>query len=963
MKMTSRSTLLNRTDQPGAVPHGSLTQRGQDPASAFRHPAVRAHTFRLALLIWAGTLVASAQVVSIDFKGASPDVPVATGDDGGTAFIAGQLGDWNILDVASSASPVAGPLLDGNGNASTLTFALNTTGATYAFYDTGDTDNLCRDVAYLSPGTSSQVQWEMGGLKPNAKYNLAFYAQRQNGVFNNPGVCTIGSQSRTNYDGTAVTKGVLFGNPDASENPESVTADADGKILGTFSFYEGPGTSGFSSWSGLQIVPTEKIVPPSAGTPTLLPSATIYAGTSVTLKTTGGGTPPLAYQWRLDAGSGAVNIPGATNASYTFPVKVDDQGAFDVVVTSPYGSATSAAAVLTVNPASAPLLISDTAPTAALSPLGGRAPFTAAYEGTLPIRYQWQVDKGQGFADVQGATNASLVLENLQSSQAGAYRLSASNSLGRGPESTAAVLDILTNVSLSVFTGPDPGQGLDLEGNFVTADYFGGTDAGPLQLGDAVFMFSDKVAGTGFEGSTPDFGSTVAGRNLAQICDSVRYGKTLDVVIDNAQSGEKYRLQLLFHEVYHGGAGARIMAVNIGGSDVVTNLDLVAMGANLKQPKGVALTYDFTSDGSPLLIPVLTIADNASLNAMTLENLSHPAPPSVISPPVNQVVYAGNNAQLVPIVSGSSPKTYQWQVGTNGVFTIVRDGGRIHGSTNGVLSIAGVTLADSAEYRVVIANGMGAVTSSPPATLSVLQRPLRQLVNVTVGSRFAGLAVLGQAPDVWNTVAGNNTEASALLDVTGTTTGLGLSIQGVSGGGSFGDGGLPVSPETAGLLSFYDYVAEGAMTVTLTGLDPNATYDLVVFSAGNQPGQSAVLSGAITGSNVLSTRAGFVLGDNYARNQSARSDNTGSLSFQITNDPNQTPYGTFNGLQLQNNQAAVRLDVQRSGESLLLSWPQGRLLEADAVVGPFLPVPGNQGSPYAVAPDRVQKFYRVQVSP
>ncbi len=189
----------------------------------------------------------------------------------------------------------------------------------------------------------------------------------------------------------------------------------------------------------------------------------------------------------------------------------------------------------------------------------------------------------------------------------------------------------------------------------------------------------------------------------------------------------------------------------------------------------------------------------------------------------------------------------------------------------------------------------------------------------------------------------------------------------MTGSGNFGAGGLPPGTQTAGLLSFYDYCQQPAvMTITLTGLDPNATYNLVVFSAGNQPGQSAVLSGAINGTNTLSTRDSFALGDNYAQNQSAKPDATGALVVQIANDPNQTPYGTFNGVQLQDNLVSVpsvRLTVQRSGANLLLSWPQGTLLQATNVAGPYLPVSGNPPSPYTAVPTGAQRFYRVQVSP
>jgi hypothetical protein len=193
-----------------------------------------------------------------------------------------------------------------------------------------------------------------------------------------------------------------------------------------------------------------------------------------------------------------------------------------------------------------------------------------------------------------------------------------------------------------------------------------------------------------------------------------------------------------------------------------------------------------------------------------------------------------------------------------------------------------------------------------------------------------------------------------------------MTVSGASGGGNFGDGGLPLTPETAGVFTSYDYVTENTMTIALTGLDPAATYDLVVFTAGNQEGQGAVLSGAIEGVNVLTMREMFVAGNNYARNPSARPDASGTLTFQITNDAAQGPYGTFNGLQLRNNRAVqpeVRLTIERTAAGLLLSWPRGTLLESENAAGPYQPVASNPQSPYTVTLGPAGKFYRVQVTP
>jgi uncharacterized repeat protein (TIGR03803 family) len=61
------------------------------------------------------------------------------------------------------------------------------------------------------------------------------------------------------------------------------------------------------------------------------------------------GTPPLAYQWYFDRHKRQESLPGATNATLSFgPVHPNLAGDYQVIVTSPYGSATSDVASLTV---------------------------------------------------------------------------------------------------------------------------------------------------------------------------------------------------------------------------------------------------------------------------------------------------------------------------------------------------------------------------------------------------------------------------------------------------------------------------------------------------------------------------------------------------------------------------------------------------------------------------------------
>jgi hypothetical protein len=77
-----------------------------------------------------------------------------------------------------------------------------------------------------------------------------------------------------------------------------------------------------------------------------LPESTVAAlGSNVTLSVIVQGTPPWRYQWRKNG----VNIPGATNATYTIPnVQLSDGGSYCVVVGNVFGVVTSDPTLLVI---------------------------------------------------------------------------------------------------------------------------------------------------------------------------------------------------------------------------------------------------------------------------------------------------------------------------------------------------------------------------------------------------------------------------------------------------------------------------------------------------------------------------------------------------------------------------------------------------------------------------------------
>jgi polygalacturonase/PKD repeat protein len=122
-------------------------------------------------------------------------------------------------------------------------------------------------------------------------------------------------------------------------------------------------------------------------------------------------------------------------------VQPGDAGTYSVVVSNPVGSVTSSNAVLTVNTGpSAPVFISEPAPLTVN--VSSNASFTAAAVGTQPITYQWNVNNVP-ITNVTSATSTTLTLTNVQSTDAGSYTLTASNSVG-STISSAAVLSVIS---------------------------------------------------------------------------------------------------------------------------------------------------------------------------------------------------------------------------------------------------------------------------------------------------------------------------------------------------------------------------------------------------------------------------------------------------------------------------------------------------------------------------------------
>jgi hypothetical protein len=370
--------------------------------------------------------------------------------------------------------------------------------------------------------------------------------------------------------------------------------------------------------------------------------------------------------------------------------------------------------------------------------------------------------------------------------------------------------------------------------------------------------------------------------------------------------------------------------------------------------------------------------------------------PAITQQPVSANQYAGGSAVLDVTATGGD-LSYQWYLGTN----------TIPGATNATLTLTSLAVNNSGNYSVLISNPLGS-TNSAAATLSVSASTLvhRWSFNETSGSiahdsvgvangtlmggvYFASNAVQlpGGAASAGNYVqfpngilVGDNsvTIEAWLTDNGGVTWAEPWCFGGSTSGPNSGD-------QTTNYISFIPTSGDGDMRAAFKLLNeedvvyPNTTMPLnkeedVVLTYNNTTTTATLyLNGVQVAVNTDINITPADLGNTY--NNYLGLDEWDDPLFKGSIDELRIYNGPLTPTDIANNHGAgpntlvnpgsasdVTVGVTRTGSNVILTWPEGILLQAPSVLGPWT-TNYSAVSPYTVETIGAAQFYKILIAP
>jgi hypothetical protein len=218
-------------------------------------------------------------------------------------------------------------------------------------------------------------------------------------------------------------------------------------------------------------------------------NVTVVEGQSASFSVLATGDVPLTYQWSFNG----TNLVDATNATLNLTAVVPAQaGAYFVLITNLSGTTNSVSATLTVPP-SLPFILAQPQSQYVPAGLGVNASFSVTVIGTTPFSCQWRFNG----TNIPGATQLFLTITNVQTTDAGAYSVRITNSVGP-TLSQDAILSVTPAATSTTYFIPFSGAADFVYDDLRDILYIvnGGSDVQRYQLGSASFLTPFSISGS-----------------------------------------------------------------------------------------------------------------------------------------------------------------------------------------------------------------------------------------------------------------------------------------------------------------------------------------------------------------------------------------------------------------------------------------------------------------------------------
>lgn len=330
-------------------------------------------------------------------------------------------------------------------------------------------------------------------------------------------------------------------------------------------------------------------------------------------------------------------------------------------------------------------------PVGKVVPPNGRAVLSVAAKSQTPFTCQWNYNG----SPISGAVNATFTIDHVQPGSVGIYTVLVVNAAG-------SVSSEPVSVQMAAVQGGKPTA---TENKFLNSN---NSPAPPSHALEAVDLTPYAAGGdtSGFSLSQT-FSTVGATREPGEPDPCGQVGGASQWFVYTAQTSGILEINT------EGSSFSTLLGVYTGSGEDFASLTEIACGYTTNyltqgQPSielsGVVkgMTYYIQVDGY----------QGANGVAQLQIGLGQPITFRIL--PASQLVTAGSNLTMSVAAAGSTPLTYQWQL--NGV--------SLAGASKSIYKAPKIGGEAVGNYTVIVSNALGAVTTTPPAALTVQFAPL-----------------------------------------------------------------------------------------------------------------------------------------------------------------------------------------------------------------------------------------------